>query len=685
MATYTLPYKHILGTFEEGNLTESMQAVMPGFRLYNESLIFNKAMEGRLRKVTGSDEVHIAPLIRELLRKDLCHRIPEIPEPWFWIAFSRLLWNFELMPDPYYEVKWWHWNESRGKMQCVNQWGCQNSGKSYFNGRFPAVQLVVWDADCNGFISGPYKIHTADKTWKEVDKAISQLQSRGINTEEAFSVKITKTANEVIAHGKSGSGFVKFVASQDASSIQGGKSDKHTENGRIGISLLEVDEFIENPNTDLDAAFGNFRSNFNSYTLFSCNPKPEKISAPSLASFSEPIGVQKRNLRKTKDFRWKTRKGLVVRFSWLNNPNKILGRTEFTHLLEEKRAAVQALEDDHIRAAQLDAWGFGAEGANTLTDAARQHAAGVFEKDFFYEKQPHLQILAIDPAFGGEDPAVFTHLKVATVVHGGEPRTRFVGAEQGTISGIDRDFIADADFIRKVERIIRYRHEKGDTNTEWLQDMRAGSQVGAMAQGAVEGATLAIEKGIPFDCVTFDASQRADCADWMFKVFGRKQFVWYYEGSRRLIEEEGKDWFRWPYRTKDNKRGESDYEKWSDYCSRTITMIWAFGCELINQGFLIEGDTVQRGLNELGAREVAVSQGGKMDIWSKTDIKRGMFQGKKIPKMASPAWGETLAMALYFGTRFKHAINLGDMPELSMHRGAAQTDYDEWLDLHSAY
>lgn len=682
-APYKLPYQHILGTVEQELLEQSMRPLAPSFRLYNERAVFEQL--GQARRVIGaSSMLHESLVIRQLLREDKAHEIPSIPEPWWWIAFCRFLWwEKQFCPDPYFEVKWWLWDEVRGKMQCITMWGSQNSGKSAFSGRFPVAQLAVWDNNFIGFIGGPFKLHTQDKTWREVSKASKDINP-ALLTE--MGLKWEHKAHEILATSQEGTGFAKFVAAQEASSIQGGKSNDHIESGRIGCSFMAVDEFIENPNMALDESFGNFRSNFNSFAVLGCNPKQDKVNAPGVLSFSDSIDMPKGKLRKLRDFRWRTKKGILVRFCWQNCPNKILGRTEYTYLMNESRKANQDREDEHIRAAQLDAWGWGAEGANTLTDSARQNAAGVFA-DYVFEPGPRMRLLALDPAFGGGDPAVYTIVDVAEVQSGFGSRKRFVGTEQGKIDGIDSEFIADSDFASKAIRIAEYRESLGDTDTQYLREIIAGSQVGAMAQIAVLGANLCLDKDIPFDCFTFDASQRADCTDWIFKVFGRKNIVWYYEGSRRLLSEETEngEWYRWPYKVRANAKGEPVLEKWSDWCGRVITMIWAFSCELINAGYLVNGDAVQKSLDELGARETADTESGKKDVWSKADIKRGMFRGKKIPKMSSPAWGETLAMAMYFGVRFKNAVDLGDTPELEQVIGQSGNEVEEWLQMMSRY
>lgn len=662
-----------------------MRLLSPKFELYDESVMMDGAVFDGLRKVLDDRKSHEIVLIRNLLRDDKTTRFPGIPEAWWWIFFWRLLYNFESEPDPWFEVKWWLWLEMRGQRSCLNMAGCQNSGKSRWISDFTLQQLIVWDKDCKAYLSGPYKSHTDDKLWSELETQFTVLSSRGVPLMDTFGIEIQQKKSEFIVETAKGNGLIKFIASQEAASVVGSKTKDHSDTaGRKGISLFVVDEYVENVNTDMERGFGNFRSNYNSMLILACNPNPMTALHPNVVSFIDPIGKKRAEMRRDVDFRWKTRKGIVARFDWGNCPNRILNKNRWTYLMNEQRRSTQLLESDDVRAGQLDAWPFGSDGANSLTDSQRQIAAGVFA-DYFFENSPSLRLLALDPAFGGDDPAIFTILDVAKVNVAGQVRTRFVGVEQGEIQGIDRDFIADAEFCRKVGAVMDFRHAKGDKDTHFLREIVPGSVVGPMAQGAVEAAWLCLQKGVPFDCFTFDSSQRADCLDWIVKVFGRQNLVWWYEGSRRLIQEEGEEWFRWPYRTREDRQGAVRYEKWSDWCGRVITMIWGFACEILNNGYFINGTAIQKSLDELGAREVAATNSGKVDVWSKEDIKRGTFQGRKIPKMKSPAWGETLAMAIYFGVRFKRAIELGEKPELTHHQGVSGTDWDEWMELHDRY
>lgn len=587
--------------------------------------------------------------------------------------------------EPIGDGEFYGWTVDKDNMFLLGD-GCvtNNSGKSMWAATFPLVQLIVWEQDCKSYLSGPYKSHTDDKVWAELQTQLAIVKNHGIPIKEAYGVELIENKNEILVKTDQGQGLIKFIASQEAASIIGSKTKDHSDtSGRKGISMLAIDEYVENTNTDFSRGFANFRSNYNSLLVLACNPDPSRALAASVSSFIMPIDKKPSEMRKGVDFRWRTSKGIVIRFAWQNCPNKIIGANRWKYLMNEQRKAKQEHEDDVVRAGQLDAWPFGGDGANTLTDAARQTAAGVFTQ-FYKLFDFELSVLALDPAFGGEDPAVYTIVDVGMVNVGGDEKKRIVAREQGIIQGIEADFIATPEFCEKVNEIIRYRQDRGDTETQFLETIRPGMKLGAMAQGAIEAAHLCISKGIRFDCFVYDASQRADCHDWIVKVFGHRNLVWWYEGSRNLRMEEGDDWFVWPVETRNDKFNMTQYVRWSEKYSRVITMIWSFACRMINAGYFANGDAVQRGLSELGARELHASNAGKMDIWSKADIKRGEFRGRKIPKMKSPAWGETLAISIYFAIRYKKAIDIHNH-EVKHHIGATDGDWDQWLDIHSDY
>ena len=89
-------------------------------------------------------------------------------------------------------------------------------------------------------------------------------------------------------------------------------------------------------------------------------------------------------------------------------------------------------------------------------------------------------------------------------------------------------------------------------------------------------------------------------------------------------------------------------------------MIWFLACEMIKQGFLCNGETCKKGLDELISRPVVKRKGaaeGKRDVLSKEELKK---MGQK-----SPTWAETLAIGIYFATRFLGVIKL-DTPKIAV-------------------
>jgi hypothetical protein len=342
--------------------------------------------------------------------------------------------------------------------------------------------------------------------------------------------------------------------------------------------------------------------------------------------------------------------------------------------MNKDRAELRSRDESDLRAAQLDAWGWGAEGATTLTDAARQRRAGVFDS-YLLDDAPKLRCICIDPAFGGDDPASYCILETAKIrrmiagVNQWETTERIIGVEQSTMPPIDTDYNLDKEGWRVIQQIVRERERMNHTDADLtrLRSFTIGENVKGAVHCAILSARICLDKGIPFDHLTFDASQRGDATAAFFDVFGRSTIRWFYEGSRSLLHEEGDEWYRWPRRYRQDN---NTPEKWSQWCSQTNTMIWAFTAAVINEGKFIDGANVRRGLDELGAREITQSRSGKMDLWSKKAIKSGR---DGVTRMESPTFGETLAMGVYFLARYLQGLNLGAPGLVFSENGAGDT------------
>ena len=81
-----------------------------------------------------------------------------------------------------------------------------------------------------------------------------------------------------------GTARAKFVSAEDSSTIRGKKSHTHDSSGLRGITLVLVDEFVENPHLDLKGINQNSSSNFNFFMVLS-NISYVRLCAPSLRAF----------------------------------------------------------------------------------------------------------------------------------------------------------------------------------------------------------------------------------------------------------------------------------------------------------------------------------------------------------------------------------------------------------------
>lgn len=529
---------------------------------------------------------------------------------------------------------------------------------------FSWLMAMVFEGAAEGFIAGPYKSASDDKIWDNIKKVRHQINENLLPHLGIEEIEVTDTFLRAKGFGN-GTAQIKFVAADKAAAIQGKKSE--SKDPRKGILFVACDEFAENPQlgTALREGIANNRGQKTFFGALGCNPKPGKIWHSQMRRFSEPTDMRPGEMRRSIHRRWNTRSGICVRFDSDNSPNQLLGRDEFPYLFDSENAADLEREDDSERSAQKFAWAFGDEGAESPTDHFRQARAGVFDEWFW--RDPLEKVLSLDPSFGGGDECVFTIGQSGIF----EAVSRDVG-ERRQVRGVavlrqepidmteKSDFVVDEEFYAIARRVARHRQE-----LEALKDPRAmdrpleefmverltpGANVGGAVYVAVMAAQKCLDENVPWKNFIFDASQRADCADAIWKTFGRQNLRWFYEGTRRLVQEEEPDWVRWPYVTR-YQGEERVQEKWSDVCSKVISMLWFFGCEVLHSGRIVGGKACQKGLDELGAREIETGRGGVKDVVSKKTLKEN--------GMKSPAHGETLAMLIYFAARYMGAFDLG--------------------------
>jgi hypothetical protein len=590
-----------------------------------------------------------------------------VPHIWWWIELQYLLFP-KLTPDCWNEVRWWIWAKHRGKRHVVTLWGSQSSGKSSWLALFSIVQLVVWGPDAYVYVAGPVKAHAEDKVVAEIYKLMDKLKEsmRSRHTDpitshvlHSIGLKCDHNKTDAWLETWRGRGLVQYVAIENASAIQGKKSNDHSDELK-GIMLLMVDEFIENPYNQLKEGLRNLISNINCFGILACNPDPAKVQHHSLRAFSMPYNET--GLTKDKSFGWRTRWGHCYRFSIQNSPNHLLGRTEYPYLLNQGMVERQMeLGDEDGFAGQVDAWGFGSGARNAPLDEASIRLAGTFQDVTW--TAPTERVAAFDCSFGGADPAGVCILDAGKVLRramDGEAyeKTVFSGVEQLTFMA-DEDLHASAEWIEQMEEIFAYTGG-GWPEGERFANVQPGQFMGGAWDMAKKAGEIIMRYNIPPQNVTFDASQRADCADAMMAVIGRKNLRWWYEGSRSIRDEESltsSGWYYFPFRYEKSKDdGQKEPVLWSHRVSQTSSMIWFMACEMIKAGFLVNGTVLQRGFDELCSRPIEWGRKGQgsgmKDVMSKAKLKK--------EKQRSPVYGETLAMAMYYGTRFCNLVNLGE-------------------------
>lgn len=658
----------------------------PGFELFDErrfSYAFARAQQ-RYQPVSSvwwsPGEEKRPVLSASRIMREVC-RDPEregygVPFIWWYLKFEKDLLGGKVIQDPWSEVKWWLWNEMRGKGETLTMHGCQNSAKTAWMGRFGTVQLTIWDQLAKIYVTGPYKKHGEDKVWNELKPKIEGLKAA---VRDSWFIKhlnlqfIAQTETcSVFNRETGGKGDATFVALENASAIQGKKADIHDTSGMIGVTCLMVDEFIENPNLELKQGEGNIASNHNFFGILACNPKPELVQHPAVLPFSAPVDIM--NHRREEHVRWRTAYGICARFGWLNCPNRILadefGRgTVWPYLLDASRIKRAKNKGSDTIDSQIDAWGFGSGVRGAPLTEAQIRTAGTYNEPAAWQTRDG-KLMVIDCAYGGEDPATATILEYGEAIlrnSQNEPVHKFVfsGVSQQIIP-VDSDFHASEEWLFEMRE--RFAYSGGDFGyTAASKPIQSGDRLGGEWDLAGKVLQLAIDNDVPASHITFDSSQRGDSTNTMLNALGRTNIRWYYEGSRPIKREEelsdAPGWFLWPYQYETvGKPGEELQEprKWSTYCSQTSSMVWFFSCNMIKAGYLINGGHVDKGLKELCSRPVVTGrhgQGeGRRDVLGKDKLKE---MGLK-----SPTYGEGLAMGIYFGTRFLGAVPL-DEPKLT--------------------
>lgn len=661
----------IITTAEVGLLEEKMQELSPGYKMLDFSALGKSLIhaadqwKGDSTLFDQSGQMNQARLMRRVLT-DPKREGYGVPFPWWWTAFDYRLFP-GLRQDPWNEVKWWIYEELRGKRQNVTFHGAQNSLKTAFMGRFAALNMAVWLQHCRIYVSGPHKNAAEDKVWGDSLKpSLEKIKKPGNPFADSLLLRVDINGEDCaifdVITGESAT--ARFVALENAAQVQGKKAVEHDGAGMIGVTAFIVDEFIENPGIKLKQAEGNLSSNHNYIGFFSCNPMPAKVQQVGMLPFSEPVEIERSLMRKETSFRWRTRYGFCYRFAWQNCPNNILGRTVWPYMLNKEMVTSGASKDADIVAAQLDAWGWTTTGISFLDEAAVR-LAGTYSIPAW--RSARTRFMAVDCGFGGGDPATFTALEAGNVDLPDDWRKPvnkhvFGGVIQDVLD-VTGDFEFTTEWFRHMLDLFEYSGG-GFPDSIRIAPFTEGQLIPASYMLLQRVLEAMIEHAIPPGNVTYDSSQRGDCTTIMNAGLGRGNVKYFYEGTRSLATEEqllNDAWAVWPFEyEKTDDQGHKLAKKWTDLCSRVISMQWMFACNFIRHGNVINGGFLKRGIEELIARPIEAGKKSgiswRRDVMSKADL--------KAAGMKSPTWGEGLSLAIYFGVRFLGLCPIG-RPELT--------------------
>ncbi len=646
--------------------------LMPDFRMFVQEE-FAEAVRLAYEQNAHRPEIHGAngkPAMAKLVKYVVTSPKREgygVPFPWWWIFFEHeILKGVDY--DPWSEIRWWLFEELRGKGKVLTMWGSQNSGKSAFMGRFAIVQMVAWTGDAVVYATGPKKLHSEDKSWTDTVEVWAKYLRDHKNTFiSTLGIKIHVGKHLVTVSDENGTATAKFVSAEDSSTIRGKKSHAHDPTGMRGITLVLVDEFVENPHLDLKGINQNSSSNFNYFQIMGCNPNPELVQHPNLRDFSFPNKVA--GLDRTRHFRWDTAYGLCVRFAWQNSPNNVIGRTRWPYLIDSIRVDRQREKGSVAIDAEVDAWGFGSGARGAPLDEAKIKMAGTYEQPMW--DGPTTRIAVFDCAFGGQDPATAFIAECGPSFfrdrNGGRFQRETIAAIDQIIIPVQQEFTVTDEWLDEMEELMLW------TGGSWPEAVKhRGLKVGDLLNGNFSMAYGALkvlrDYSIRPEHCTFDSSQRGDCTSIMLDFLGRKNVRWFYEGSRKIVDEEQmtNGWPKYPFEYVADENGAGKRAvQWSERCSSVISAIWFQACELISRGHLSNGEHCKKGLLELCSRPITKRKNtaeGKVDVISKEELKK--------MGMSSPTYAETLAIGIMFATRILRLIKVEE-PDVATFTAAA--------------
>lgn len=670
---------------QKQKVEESLRKVVPDYKItdYKRVHTFIKS-QGLETLLQIRDYIRSDPYMREdgVVVKEL----EGIPEAWLWSYWCRILMP-EYTPNPLDEIKWWAWVEyGRGQQKCHNWWGGQSTIKSGFMAKFILTHMLTWGKYTIGYVAGPYKNATDDKVWKELTKDAFGKAAEAVNAlSEPYEDSGKKPAiatNEYFRINCIGIGEaeVKFVSLRENAAVRGKKA--LTKRKREGISILAMDEGIENESLQAISGWSNFSNNMNSYFLTGCNPNPLQVKQPGVYPLAEPVdGRHETDMSREDDWAWRTRYGWVFRLGWLsdvgigNIPNLVLGKDYYPFMMNQRNIDVISEWESHMQAAEMEAWGFDGSGSDRLTDTARQRMGGVFDNFRWHTREKRW--ISLDPAHGGKDPCVITQFQSGIVYRETmENMQQVIVVEKQKILPSKRDFRASKEMWEDVDRLVKSGYMEPEAREEFKKfSNKQEGKVTTNAQVVLGVMMEMMNNQIPKDHLVTDGSQRPDFMNMLYMLLGRQNIKYHYEGTRK-VSEELPNWRVYPFR---KKEGLNEPLLWKDKCMRSMSAMSMEFCEAgLHDGRVLGAENMKKGLSELHTRPLEMSRGSKIDLISKGKLTKSRASGGL--GLPSPAYAETLAMGWHFGVHYLNALNLGDDEDKMLATGgsSASFDFDDW-------
>jgi len=615
--------------------TADCRVIVPEFELYNED-----RMEDEILRIRNKNRIDRSTsdfqLVIQVIRS-LRDNQTQVPTAWWWIKASLTILE-DMEAHPWFEMLWWVYIDMQGKREITTLWGSASVSKSAFFAAMVLTTLVVWHGVSHAYITCPYKNSGEDKIFENITKRVKLWQDKPPGWAGELNLKIRLVQGLVsVTNGDGLVSTCELVSLESTASVQGKKRSYLPGplggNERTGALILIGDELIINPSACreyLNGA-GNLVANNNFMGWVGMNPLPHQVKHADCIQLSAPTDRSTDGMNEHTDFTWLTARGRLVRMCMANSPNRHRRQPVFPYLINEAQAEIAAKGGDHIYAAQVAAWGFGAGMGNGGVLSLDSVNTPEWQQGPVWLRPPVRWMFA-DLAFGGTDPAGYAAFEASNATVDGVSRDLISCLEQDKLP-VERKWTPTQSDIDEYTRLAKARGGKPPMDPP----LRVGVEVGANSLMVLQVLRAAARLGITKGHVSFDSSMRPDVTQMMREALGH--VPWYYHGKRPLSEEQSS----WPlYPAELNPDGTR--VEWADKHMEVISAAWRFAEHLISEGHVRGLVKVKRGTSELLSRPWVQRAATKTDVLGK----------KKLP--ASPMWGETLCLGLTFGVRFCGAI-----------------------------